>query len=117
VIDQQYADDIGWITTGNSKQVLDYLQTSTTTKLKERNLNVNQEKTEVYNIKRKGNENWKKCKYLGSLLDTEEDIKRRTQLANQTYYNLRKTLQSNKLSKKNKSQTFPNFHTEHLPIQ
>ena len=109
VIDQQYADDIGWIATGRSEHVLNEIQSKTTEKLKERNLKVNQEKTELYNVKRKGDESWKKCKYLGSLLDTEEDIKRRTQLANQTYYNLQKTLKSNKLSKKTKIKLFQTF--------
>jgi hypothetical protein len=50
-------------------------------KLKKRNLQINEAKTEEYTIKRGGDEKWKKCKYVGSLLDTEEDIKRRKQLA------------------------------------
>ena len=32
-------------------------------------------------MKRKGNVEWKECKFLGSLLNTEEDIKRRKALA------------------------------------
>ena len=39
-------------------------------------LHVNESKTERYNILRSREDAWKKCKYLGSLLDTEEDIKR-----------------------------------------
>ena len=38
---------------------------------------INASKTEEYEIIRKGNEKWKKCKLLGSLLDTEKDIHRR----------------------------------------
>ena len=39
-------------------------------------LHVNESKTERYHIQRGGEDAWKKCKYLGSLRDTEEDIKR-----------------------------------------
>ena len=42
---------------------------------------INEEKTEVFTIKRNGEETWKKCKLLGTLLDTEEDVKRRKVLA------------------------------------
>ena len=43
--------------------------------LKAGNLTVNDSKTEEYTIP--NDENWKKCKLLGSMLDTTEDIKRR----------------------------------------
>ena len=33
----------------------------------------NQSKTERYHIKKGGNESWKKCKHVGSLLGTTED--------------------------------------------
>ena len=49
--------------------------------LKENNLFVNTTKTEKYEISRISDNRWKKCKLLGSLLDTEEDIKRRKGLA------------------------------------
>ena len=39
------------------------------------------DKTEEYNISRTSDQNWKNCKYLGSLLGTSEDIKRIKQLA------------------------------------
>ena len=51
-------------------------------KLKAINLFVNTEKPEKYNIKRNGNEEWKICKYLGTILDSEKDIKRRKGLGN-----------------------------------
>ena len=38
-------------------------------------------KTEEFTIKRNGEETWKKCKVLETLLDTEEDVKRRKILA------------------------------------
>ena len=46
-----------------------------------RNLIVNADKTEEYSISRTPDQSWKYCKYLGSLLETSEDIKRRKQLA------------------------------------
>ena len=49
--------------------------------LKNKNLQINDRKMEEYEIKRGGDEAWKKCKYLGGLLDTEEHIKRRNVLA------------------------------------
>ena len=45
--------------------------------LEEYNLIINQDKTEMYKISRKSDEELKKCKYLGSMLGTEEDINRR----------------------------------------
>ena len=48
--------------------------------LNKKNLQVNKTKTEEYTIKRNGQTDWKRCKYLGSLLETEEDIKTRKAL-------------------------------------
>ena len=45
------------------------------------NLLVNPEKKEEYSINRTSNQDWKNCKYLGSLLGDDEDIKRRKLLA------------------------------------
>ena len=47
------------------------------TTLETRNLLVNREKTEEYSVKKDGSSDWKRCKYLGTMIDTEEDIKRR----------------------------------------
>ena len=49
--------------------------------LASRNLLINKEKTEKYEIKKNGDGLWRKCKYLSTLLDTSEDIKRRKILA------------------------------------
>ena len=62
-IDQQYADDIGWA--AGNEFVIDQNEKKIPIKLKERNLMVNEEKTERYAIKRNGPEEWKECKYLG----------------------------------------------------
>ena len=48
--------------------------------LHSKGLNVNNEKTEKYTIN-KTTTDWKKCKLLGTVLDTCEDIKRRKILA------------------------------------
>ena len=42
---------------------------------------MNEEKREEFTIKRNGEETWRKCKLLGTLLDTKEDVKRRKVLA------------------------------------
>ena len=78
-IDQQYADDIGWAS--NSKHIIDNIELQAADRVHQRNLNVNQGKTEKYTIERNGDNSWKACKYLGSKLDTEEDFKRRKSLA------------------------------------
>ena len=53
-----------------------------TIKLAQRGLKINESKTEDYTIKRANCDNcWRDCKLLGSLLDTQNDIKRRKVLA------------------------------------
>ena len=42
--------------------------------LEEYNLIINQDQTEMYKISRTSDEEWKKYKYLGPMLGTEEDI-------------------------------------------
>jgi hypothetical protein len=74
-IKQEYADDISKIT--SDPNIIKHTKETLPPKLRERNLNANPDKTEEYKVKRGGNDNWKKCKLLGSLLDTPEDIKRR----------------------------------------
>ena len=76
------------------------------TKLKKRNLIVNEDKTERYTIKRNGPEEWKHCKYLGSHLDTEKDIARRKKLANAALNKLRPVFKSNTVSTEVKCRLF-----------
>ena len=66
--------------------------------LKERNLFANHSKTEKEIITRGGDENWKKIKFLGSLLDTEKDINRRKGLAIAACDNLKDVFYKNKNS-------------------
>ena len=82
-IDQQYSDDIGWASTDIKE--IENVKKTVPPALKDRNLFVNKSKTEKYEVKRNGSEEWKKCKYVGSLLDTEHDITMQKELANNTY--------------------------------
>ena len=59
---------------------------------------INESKTEEYEIIRQGNEKWKKCKLLGSLLDTENDINRRKSLEIYAFKTLNKCFDSRKIS-------------------
>ena len=49
--------------------------------LMKRNFTCNETKTETYSITRDGDNTYKTCRFLGSLLDTTEDFKRRKTLA------------------------------------
>ena len=53
------------------------------------NLLINQSKTEQYKIHKDCDDRCKKCKYVGSLLETTEDINRRKQLPNTTFFKLK----------------------------
>ena len=63
-----------------------------------RNLIVNADKTEEYSIRRTLDQSWKNSKYLGSLLGTSEDIKRRKQLACAAFNKNKKALCSKNIS-------------------
>ena len=64
IITQKYADDISWLT--NMKTVKESLKKEVPSILKEKNLQVNEIKSEEYVIKRGEDESLKNCKYLGS---------------------------------------------------
>ena len=78
-IDQEYADDMSSITT--NPNIIEYKKKYLPAKLRTRNLEINETKTEEYEIRRKENIEWKDCKFLGSLLNKEEDIIRRKKLS------------------------------------
>ena len=71
----EYAGDVSKVSkvTSNHSSMTNF-ETSTSEMLKPRDLNVNHDKTGQYIINRTNNE-WRLCKYLGSMLDTGEDIK------------------------------------------
>src|SRR5258708_33772970 len=64
LIDLQYADDIGWI--GNSRKNMNNIEQNITEKLKERNLMINNSKTEKIKIRKNEDEKRKNCKNIGS---------------------------------------------------
>ena len=94
-IDMQYADDLSWV--NNSKEKIDKTKQEVTTKLVNFNLTINDSKTEQYTINNT-NDEWRKCKYLGSLLGTEEDIKHRKQMTMTVFHKMQSKLQSKKIS-------------------
>ena len=68
---------------------------------------INKSKTEYYEIIRHGNEKWKKCKLLGILLDTENDINRRKIIEIDTFKTLNTIIfDSRKISNAVKIRTF-----------
>ena len=103
-IDQEYADDISKLTT--DPHTITYFKETLPNILAERGLHINDTKTEEYKIQRKGNVDWKKCKLLGSLLDTENDIKRRKGLAIAAINTLKYIFNSSKLNIKTKLRVF-----------
>ena len=70
-IDMEYTDDISKVTSNHSS--MENFKHNTSEILKPRDLNVNHDKTEQCIINRINNE-WRLCKYLGSMLDTGEDL-------------------------------------------
>lgn len=103
-LELQYADDISKISTDkeNIEQTLQELPH----KLAERSLIINQDKTEQYEISKTSSDKWKKCKLLGTYLDTTEEIKRRKGLAIDAAKNLKKLFQSKKIWTRTKARMF-----------
>ena len=69
LIPLQYADDICWLGM-NCKHSVEQVEGTIPETLASRILLINKEKTEKYEIKKNGDGAWRKCKYLGTLLDT-----------------------------------------------
>ena len=105
LIRPKYADDIGW-GAANCRHRLDAERKETIPKLVARGLRINEAKTEEFTIQENGPEEWKKCKILGSLLDTTEDIKRRKQLANNAMQKLKHIFENTRLKNKTKLRIF-----------
>ena len=72
-LNMEYADDMSHIS--SDMRNIEYAKKTLPSKLSSWDLIMNKEKTEEFTIKRNGEETWKKCKVLGTLLDTEEDVK------------------------------------------
>ena len=71
----EYADDTSHIL--SDMRNIEYAKKTLLSKLILWDLIMNEEKTEGFSIKTNKKETWKKCKLLGTLLDNEEDVKRR----------------------------------------
>ena len=96
-VDPKYADDITFVRTDESK--INQIERLMPEMLKENNLYVNPTKTEKYTISRTSNGSWKKkCKLLGSLLDSDKDIKRRKGLAIDSFKTLENVFKSRHIS-------------------
>ena len=102
-IDMEYADDISKVTSNHSS--MENFKHNTSEILKPRDLNVNHGKTEQYIINRTNNE-WRLCKYLGSMLDTGEDIKRRKIFAITATNQLKIIFDNKKLNPETKVKAF-----------
>ena len=93
-IQLQYADDCGYAIVTESDHLKNDKVNNIPPKLKKRNLSCNETKNEDYHITRHGETSWEKCKYLGTLLSTEQDIKRRKILALNTMTELKNIWES-----------------------
>ena len=78
-LNMEYADDMSYIL--SDMRSIEYSKKALPSRLSSWDLIMNEEKTEEFAIKRNGEETWKKCKLLGTLLDTQDDVKRRKVLA------------------------------------
>ncbi len=80
-------------------------------KLKLKSLLVNHTKTEYHEVEINGDKKWILCKYLGSLLDTENDIKRRETLV--AFNNLKHIFESRRATLEVKIRLF-NSHIQSI---
>ena len=99
----EYADDISKVTSNHSS--MENFKHNTSEILKPRDFNVNHDKTEQYITNRTNNE-WSLCKYLESMLDTGEDIKRRKILAITDANQLKIIFNDKKLTPETKMKAF-----------
>ena len=108
-INAEYADDMTKITT--DLHTIDHHKANLPNILGERNLHINPPKTEQYAIARGGDESWKTCKLLGSLLDTDADMKRRKGLAAGVIQELKYIFYNKRLNVSIKARVFDVFVT------
>ena len=103
-LEQLYADDISELDS-NKMKIEEKLKTLPQI-LSKNGLLVNDDKTEIYEISRTQDATWKKCKLLGTLLDTTEDIKRRKGLAIDAIKTLQHIFKNKNIWTSSKSQAF-----------
>ena len=102
----QYADDICKVSTDYNS--IQRFKDETRKLLTKRDITINESKTEEYKIN-KNSHDCKKCKYLGSMLDTSEDIKRRKTLAIRSANNLTLIFNNKHLTIKTKTKAFTTY--------
>ena len=78
-LNMEYADDMSHISSDTRN--IEYAMKTLPSKLCSWDFIMNEGKTEEFTIKRNGEETWRKCKLLETLLGSEEDVKRRKVLA------------------------------------
>ena len=104
ILDADYADDITFIRSQKSK--ISQIKRMIPPMLAEGQLIINNKKTEEYFISMDSGEEWKKCKLLGSYIDTQKDINRRRGLTIDAFTSLKHIFQSRKVSKVIKLRVF-----------
>ena len=105
-LEQLYADDISELSS-NLIEIQTKLEKLPEI-LAKNGLIVNDDKTEQYEISRTS-ETWKKCKLLGTLLDTSEDIKRRKGLAIDAAKTLKHIFNNKKVWTSTKARAFDTY--------
>ena len=103
----EYADDSDF--PFESKEEAEHLKRIVKETLGERNLKVNDDKTEetfIIRERKKSDENWRKTKKLGSLLGDYEDMRRREQLSNNAMAEVKKLWKKSKVSNNRKLQLY-----------
>ena len=106
-IDPKYADDITYIRSLQTK--INQAERLIPPMLEEEGLFVNKSKTEKYHASLTSSTEWKKCKCLGSLLGTEEDIKRRKGLTISSYNSYEDIFCSRRISEKVRLRAFKQY--------
>ena len=123
-ISPKYADDITWAS--NDTKVIEMVKETVPPMLREAHLKVNESKTEEYAIplpkrnqilqehsytKHPDTNGWKKCKLLGSFIDTETDINHRKAKIINNMKNSKEIYKSKHLSISTKIRYFNCFET------
>ena len=105
-INPKYSDDISFIRSDQAR--ISQVERLIPPMLETNNRQINKSKTEKYhiNVERRNDDSWKKCKYLGSRLDTTTDITQRKALMTANYNTLGHIFISKHVSEKLKLKLF-----------
>ena len=106
MIPMQYADDCGYAIISKDQHIMKHTAVTIPSKLKKRNLICNESKNEDYIVTRNGSKEYQKCKYLGTMLDTNTDFKRRKILATTSMSNFKHVWESKHLPLRIKMRIF-----------